>query len=156
MGKAEGLPNCLEDEHVANFPNLVRANYQVTSPRDVTYNCIAHAAGEDDKWWDPCKFPAPGYYWPEFAKRDADIDSLKSCYQTKGFEVCADGAPEDGFTKIVLYADSNEAWTHAARQVDDGEWTSKLGRDIDIRHKTPGCVGGPLYGEVALFMRKKL
>ena len=111
--------------------------------------------GEDGKWCEPISFPVPGYYWPEGAKHGASIDALRSCYETKGFEMCAGSALEAGYTKIALYADSDGAWTHAARQVDDGEWTSKLGRNVDIRHKTPGCVGGLVYGNVALFMRMK-
>ena len=49
------------DEFAASFPNLGGSNYRVTSPKDGAYNCIAHAAGEDDKWWDPSNFPLPGF-----------------------------------------------------------------------------------------------
>ena len=39
--------------------------YEVTSPRDATYNCIAFAAGDcGTRKWDPNALLEPGYYWP--------------------------------------------------------------------------------------------
>lgn len=122
---------------------------------DTRYNCIAFAAGDDQRWWEPIAFPSPGYYWPEGADRGAGVDALVSCYEKCGFEVCDNGEPEDGYTKIALYANEDGAWTHAARQLNGGEWTSKLGRHVDIRHRTAACVSGPEYGEPQVFMRKK-
>ena len=43
--------------------------------------------------------------------------------------------PQIGVRKVVLYADGNE-WTHAARQLPSGRWTSKLGDYEDIEHDT--------------------
>ncbi len=42
----------------------------VTSPKDPSYNCIAFAAGDADRKWDPDMLPDPGYYWPPNALRD--------------------------------------------------------------------------------------
>jgi hypothetical protein len=40
-------------EHLEKlFPALLGSGYQVTSPRDEAYNCIAWAAGDTtDCWW---------------------------------------------------------------------------------------------------------
>lgn len=117
---------------------------------DNTYNCIAHAAQDSERWWSH----ADDYYWPDGVKRNGSLDALRRCYESEGFAVCDDSKPEPGYTKIALYADAGGNWTHAARQLEGGEWTSKLGSNVDIRHKTPECVGGAVYGDVALFMRR--
>ena len=44
------------------FPDLARTGYQVTSPPDPVYNCIAWAAGRTDEWWWP---DVGGFeFWP--------------------------------------------------------------------------------------------
>ena len=35
------------------FSRLRKEDYHVTSPEDSTYNCIAHAVGQEDIWWWP-------------------------------------------------------------------------------------------------------
>jgi len=149
MGKEKGLPDRLAREVAVSFPNLDPA-YEVTSPIDSSYNCIAHAAQDSERWW--CD--AEDSYWPEGAEREGSLAALKQCYEAEGFAVCDNSEPEPGYTKIALYVDAHGRWTHAARQVDGGKWTSKLGQYVDIRHLTPECVGGPEYGEVACFMRR--
>ena len=148
MGEREGLPDRLSEEESAYFPNL--ADYQVTSPKNHHYNCIAYAAGDDSRWWEP----TTGYYWPDGAVQGESLDALKSCFEAIGYEVCDTGELQHGYAKVALYRGDGGGWTHAARQMDSGEWTSKLGQNIDIRHPTPGCLRGPMYGAVALFMRK--
>ena len=152
MGKREGLRH-LSDKVVAQFPNLERDNYEITSPQDPRYNCIAYAAGDDSRWWEPITFPSPGYYWPEGAQRGESPDALRSCFEAVGYEVCENGEPEEGYTKVALYAAPNGSWTHAAGQLESGQWTSKLGKSVDIRHRIPGCVEGPVYGDIVIFMR---
>jgi hypothetical protein len=45
-------------------------------------------------------------------------------------------------------------YTHAARQLPDGQWTSKLGKYVDIEHSAPEDVAGGVYGEVMQFMKR--
>jgi hypothetical protein len=45
-------------------------------------------------------------------------------------------------------------YTHAARQLPDGTWTSKLGKDVDIEHDYPDDVAGGVYGEVVVLMQR--
>ena len=44
--------------------------------------------------------------------------------------------------------------THAARQLPNGKWTSKLGKAEDVEHESPEDVAGGVYGEVVQFMRR--
>ena len=133
----------------AAFPNLTPANHRVTSPADWLYNCIAWAVGETARWWEPTD------YWPDPAGRFGyDLADLIRVLEGVGFEACLDGLPEPGFQKIAVYADDASRYTHAARLLPTGAWTSKLGMSVDIEHDTPGDVAGGAYGELAGFLRR--
>jgi len=58
------------------------------------------------------------------------------------------------FEKVAIYALDGEP-THAARQLSDGTWTSKLGKDIDITH-TLRALEGSTYGQVAAYLKRAL
>ena len=66
---------------------------------------------------------------------------------------------EDGYEKIAIFVGEYE-WggigpTHAARQLTNGHWTSKLGGEEDVEHTDLDSVGGkPGYGDVQVFMRR--
>lgn len=107
-------------------------------------------AGDISLWWDS----ADGCFWPEGADRGSGLEALKSCFEVIGYEVCPGDQSEDGYEKIALYGDKDGDWTHAAKQEAGGSWTSKLGRGIDISHETPHAVAGPLYGQVAYYMKR--
>jgi hypothetical protein len=64
------------------------------------------------------------------------LDAFIAASETRGFEVCLNADNEPGFEKVVLYAKGGVP-THAARQLLNGNWTSKLGREIDVQHNTP-------------------
>ena len=69
-----------------------------------------------------------------------------------GFAPCGDGTMQSGFDKIALYA----TWagpTHAARQLPNGLWTSKLGPDADIEHTLEG-LNTPMYGAAVGFFSR--
>jgi hypothetical protein len=103
--------------------------------------------------------PEPGYYWPPGALQDGDnddIDALKRAFAQIGFEDCANGDLEAGHQKVALYALKNDDWLHAAIQEQNGEWSSKLGVGYDIRHQSPQCLEGSIYGKVVCFMKKRI
>jgi len=130
------------------FPNLSDENYQITSPVTVDYNCIAWAAHNSRHWWQP------GVYWPtEVSRDDCGIGALVAAFAKLGFKECSDGDLENGFEKVALYG-SGMMYTHAARQLSDGQWTSKLGQLEDITHTTPDVIAGGDYGEVVQFMKR--
>lgn len=100
--------------------------------------------------------PQPGYYWPPASVVDDNdsIDALKRVFAHFGYEEFDNAHAEVGFEKIALYASEAGEWLHAALQDPTGEWKSKLGSGYDIRHKTPHCLEGPLYGVVVCIMRR--
>ncbi len=133
-----------------DFPSLRLHGFQSTSPPTPAYNCIAWAAGDAHRFWWPD--PSCLAYWPPHVPRKVQLDSFVAAYSSLGYAPCDTGNHEHGVEKIALYA-LNGIPTHAARQLANGYWTSKLGRNIDIQHTLSGLVG-PLYGEVALFMSR--
>jgi hypothetical protein len=124
-----------------------------TSHIDPIYNCIAWAAGDNkNKWW-PMNFPN-GYYWPRQDVTQINEAAFIAAFSDLGYEVCADESFEPGYEKIAIYVDINDTPTHAARQTEDGAWTSKIGGAEDIRHKSPSCLEGKIYGRVSVYMRR--
>jgi hypothetical protein len=138
------------------FPLLNPNEYEFTSPETDTYNCIAWAAGETDRWWEPSSNPK--YYWPKDAPNDDRIGSLLVVFSLLNYEVCENASLEPGYEKIAIYGDADDSFTHASRQLGDGKWTSKLGPDEDISHKTLEGLTGPgqAYGTVVIIMRRKI
>jgi hypothetical protein len=59
---------------------------------------------------------------------------------------------EPGFEKVALFARGNVP-THAARQLANGRWTSKLGLREDIEHDLH-AVSGDAYGAVVLVLKR--
>ena len=147
---------CLDDIELF-LPNLKSGEYRVTSDADRGYNCIAWAAGDSERWWDPVN---PNAYWPPGVERGESVGTVQAGLRTVGFESCESGELEEGVEKIALFEHEGE-FTHVARQLDSGRWTSKLGRDCDIEHelKMVENVSGPWvayrYGVVVAFMRRR-
>ena len=132
---------------LGELPNLRPSEYTETSKDTKNYNCFAWAAEETSKRWDP-----NSGYWPKGIERDVTRDLFILAFATKGYDVCADPYPELGFQKIAIYLDKDGDPTHAARQLENGYWTSKLGDYEDVEHKTLECLKD--YGEATLFMRR--
>lgn len=135
------------------FPRLAEASYEITSPAQPDYNCIAWAAGDDSRWWWPDEFHQ--YYWPGEAPRRSTLDAFAGAFRTLGFEVCEDAMMESGWEKVAIYAKEDGTPTHAARQLPDGKWTSKLGGLEDVVHPTLDCVSGAAYGNSVIFLRRR-
>jgi len=137
-------------------PGLTDDNCVVTSPRFNGYNCIAWAAGDNTRWWWPV--PLRGInYWPRGIPREETLDAFISAFGTVGFTLCVDGSLQDGIEKIAIFARQVGALlipTHAALQLESGEWTSKMGSAEDITHITLDAVNGPLYGKSETFLAR--
>ena len=140
-----------------NFPYLNQDNHSITSKATRKYNCIAWAVSETETYrrWDPD--PQGIYYWPPGIPRKVTMEAVVQVYETLGFRLCFDTALQDGIDKIAIYGKKapNDVIipTHAARQLETGEWTSKLGDAEDISHKALGDVNG-LYGEPVVYMER--
>jgi len=130
------------------FPRLTPENHRISSPLSTDYNCIAWSAHDTDHWWQP------GVYWPiETSTSDYGIAALMRVFQSLGYDLCEGYPLEEGFEKVALYG-SNQFYTHAARQLPNGKWTSKLGASEDIEHEQPEDVAGGIYGQVVMFMKR--
>lgn len=133
-----------------HFPRLTPANHRITSPATPEYNCVAWAAEDTEHWWQP------GTYWlpKDWPEDDASLAALEQAFAVMGYADCSmDSHCEPGFEKVALYG-SGFFYTHAARQLASGKWTSKLGMDVDIEHDTPEEVAGGVYGEVVEIMKR--
>ena len=133
------------------FPNLTPQNHALASPASEDYNCIAFAAGDQDHWWWPDLSGLS--HWPPTAEREETIAAFQQAFASIGYEVCANPDLEAGFEKIALYGIGGVP-THAARQLPDGRWASKLGELEDIEHESLNVLAGPLYGAVAAVFRR--
>jgi hypothetical protein len=69
-----------------------------------------------------------------------------------------------GYEKVDLYIDDSnedEPFSHVARQLPDGKWTSKLGPDEDLTHDTVDALEGDTlqhpraYGRVERVMKRR-
>lgn len=134
------------------FPELVVTGYCVTSPATLAYNCLGWAAGEEDRWWWPDA--ASVSYWPAGVPREETIPAFVAAYATIGFVPSTNSNLEPNVIKVAIYARSGIP-THAARQLPNGNWSSKLGPSEDIEHTLAGLVGS-VYGEVAMVLAKPI
>ncbi|MDP2807880.1 MAG: hypothetical protein Q8O74_07075, partial [bacterium] len=113
-----------------SFPNINKEPFIITSPPTTSYNCIAWACSDNTKWYWPDK--GNYCYWPSNITRTETIAAFIRLFESLGFTVCRDGKLEPEYIKIALYLDVNGIPTHVARQLSDGNWTSKLGTNYDI------------------------
>ena len=146
MGKRRRTPE--EKALIKEVPSLKNAHFEIASPPTKAYNCVAWAADCSVQRWDPLSG-----YWPDTVERDVVPEALLALYLYLGFEVCDSDLPEEGFQKVAIYA-KGSLWTHAARQLDNGSWTSKLGDFEDILHESPRSLEGEDYGAVRWIMKK--
>ena len=138
------------EEYLEIFlPGLAISGYEITSEASDVYNCIAWAAGDNTDWWDW----HPRAYWPEFAPRSPEVEALVQVFAGLGYSVCDNAELEAGYEKVAVYA-INGRWEHAARQLENGQCTSKLGEFEDITHPSPEDVAGGVFGNVHCIMRR--
>src|SRR5437773_1217674 len=114
------------------FPNALPDTFKCASDRTDNlphngYNCIAWAAGKTDNWWWPIDDPSAFWPIPIDPLDPVTLDAFIKAFATEGYLVCADGSLENGFEKIAIYVDRGGEPTHAARQLLNGTWTSKMG-----------------------------
>lgn len=146
------------------FPNAASTDVlEVSSPKDLCYNCVAWSLGIDTHWVEPYLdyglAVAPWAVWPNKDDRGSSIEIYVKMFRGEGFVKAAKANLEPGFDKIVIYWDeATKSFTHVARQMDNGQWWSKLGRESDVKHKSPdtlGPTGSPAgYGKVWGYMKR--
>lgn len=144
----------VSEELARIFPRLAGPGFGVTSPRTPAYNCIAFAAGDDSRWWEPDE--EPGHYWPEGAPREYTLTALLAALGTQGYQPCESGFHQEGFEELAVFTRPDGEPTHVARQLPDGGWTSKLGKLEDVRHQGVEDVSCPDYGTPTHFLRRRV
>ena len=132
------------------FPYAQSEGYTEKSLWDKNYNCIAWAAGDvSHNWW-----PNQYGYWP-IPQREETIDCFVQAFKSLGYQECSTSNHEAGYERIAIYAQHGIP-KHAARQLENGNWTSKIGRNIDVEHPSLRAVEGLFYGQAVAFLRRKL
>ena len=134
---------------IETFPHLSSEDFEIVDDPTGQYNCIAYAAGDTSQWWWPNGID----YWPPWVSLNNSMESLKEAFAGLGYEPCDDGNVEDGCQKVVLYG-SQERFEHAAVQMPNGRWRSKMGRGPVIEHRRPDALAGEVYGKAMGFMRR--
>jgi len=132
------------------FPTLNLSSFDITSPPTRRYNCIAWAAGEEHAWW------WPGHsYWPDGVPKEESVEAFAEAFARLGYTPCETAEPEANAEKIALYVGDDGRVLHAARQLPNGSWTSKLGEAWDISHELRGLEGDN-YGRVARILKRSV
>ena len=131
------------------FPKLLSGGFRVTSDSSDKYNCFAWAGGNDHQWWEP----SGEHDWPEGVLRDYSLRAYTQLYSLLGFVPCNSVQLEDGYEKVAIFVLDADEPSHAARQLLDGRWTSKIGDMEDIEHALRD-LEGDLYGTVALILSR--
>jgi hypothetical protein len=131
------------------FPTIHAGNCRLTSPVDGTYNCIAWAADDPGRWWWPDRMMQT--YWPPTAPREETLAAFEIAFGLLGYSARTDDSVKQGTQKVAIFINNQGTPTHAARQLADGWWTSKLGPQIDIEHEL-SAIQGPIYGSVGVLL----
>jgi hypothetical protein len=143
--------------HYAELPRLRDSVHERTSNPTPRENCIAHAVGAPGEWWEP----TTGRYWPVGPPYyNYSIESLVYVFERLGFAQCDSVEYEPEHEKIAIYG-KNKKYTHVARQLASGTWTSKLGAEDDISHANLECLadagdGTGEYGKVVCVMKRAI
>jgi len=132
------------------FPKLPEEGYEIISEPTKKYNCIAYAANDISDWWGTVE---EQQHWPDYATRSERMESLIEVFAGLGYQRCQDSGLESGYEKVALYEEQG-AWKHAALQMPNGRWRSKMGEGPLIEHRSPESLAGGIYGEPTTCMRR--
>lgn len=132
------------------FPRLFGNEYRLASKKTRRYNCLAWAIGDTGVWWDA----GVGGVWPDGILDDGSVLAAIRFFEHFGYTRAANADLEKDVVKIAIYGD-DQGYTHAARQLADGRWSSKLGKLQDIEHHKLENLIGSRYGTVVQIMEKR-
>lgn len=150
-----------ETEMIINwFPSLLQdPAFRITSPDTRDYNCIAWALGYKNKWIWPMEkaLREEDMLWSNDIEISERTEVFLQFFLSHGYRLRDNDDNDDnvnGCDIIALYELDGKV-THAARQLKNGLWTSKLGPWHDIQHSTPHSLEGDIYGKVKYILKKK-
>lgn len=140
----------ISDEYLRKSFNFIE-NYQIlegtSSPH---YNCISHTLNIKNKWSWPKSVDSDNY-WP-ISNISETIDAFDEFYEYHGFTKTNMNKIYLGKNKIVLYS-IGEIPKHAALQIKDDLYESKMGRGEIIRHD-PFDIENSIYGNIVRLYEK--
>lgn len=149
----------LDEEMLEEFPYLSEGNHEVTSIVTKAYNCVAHALFRDDEFIWPLVSRHTSYFVMDTrpASATASLGDIALIFEREGYTPCENSELELGYEKVAIYVKEliHKVPTHVARQLNSGEWTSKLGAAEDIRHTTLHALEGSDYGQVGMVLKRK-
>ncbi len=136
------------------FPKLANDDWRKTSEKEIRYNCFAWAGGDNSNRWEPSKDGTGHCLWFN-GDNSPLVNNFIDNYGYVQYKEIADSPDyEDGIEKIAFYVNEYGTCEHAARQKENGFWTSKLGYGIDIEHKTLESLEGEFYGYVKVILKR--
>ena len=92
-------------------------------------------------------------FWPSGVARAETLPAFRDAFASLGYSDCSGEDLEPGFEKIAVFANDQGVPMHAARQLPEGRWTSKLGELEDIEHVLQDLEETE-YGSVVLVMKR--
>jgi len=105
---------------------------------------------DDQNWWWPDVHGI--YYWPPGITRSETIQSFSEMFSSFGFSKIPEDDVVNFEESVVLYTSGSDP-KHAARKLDNGHWSSKIGQYKDIEHTLYGLAAG-MYGNPTHFYGK--
>jgi len=138
----------LQDALFQDFPGLRNHPFTVTSPATEDYNCFTYAVGRTEVW----AWPEESSHWLTGVPREDTVASIVAGLRQFGYEPCETGDFEAGIEKVCVYAINGNP-QHVARQLPSGEWTSKLGRGVDITHPLAALESNS-FGKPVAFLKR--
>ena len=133
---------------LAQLPRLADQGFEITSQATREYNCIAWSMEEATQFWWPVD--NGGYFWPTGAT-EPSLPDFEQVYADLGYARCDHIEHEDA-DQVAIYLDPLGTPTHAARRLENGNWTSKLGDLEDIEHNDVNGVCCDTYGETVIIL----
>lgn len=145
--------------------------FRLSSHKNVNYNCIAWAGQVDYEFWWPEVIPynkldGIKYNWPFHITNSDKLEYFIELFSHLGYTEESDNVSNEhpNYRKIALFIKEDKLnpnrltceCTHAARQLRNGLWASKLGSIEDIEHSNPYDLEGNLYGKIAIILKKNL
>lgn len=132
-----------------DLPNLVPGEFEITSCPTAAYNCLGWALGDSQHWW----WPTFDGVWLDNTTPDDTVEAFIRLFEGRGYRRSRNDDFIEGLEKVAIYAIDGVP-AHVARQLPTGAWTSKLGAEEDISHKSLGALEGDCYGAVVVVMER--
>ena len=142
-------------EEIEELLPALSGYFEITSPANEAYNCVAWCLNDTKNYWWPAPFKLPGVYWPPGIKKEETVEAFIALFEDQSFIKCESRDFELDHDKIAIFGAPLGTPTHAARwRQEDRGWNSKLGEENDILHHSLESIEGEVYGRVVQVMKR--